>query len=103
MGRMETQVEELAGDRVRVSVEVPGADVRHAVDHAASDLAASVKIPGFRKGKVPMQVLISRIGRDRVYSEAVASHIGGWLRNALVATLWKAIGTAAGVALPLPI
>ena len=92
MGRMETQVEELAGDRVRVSVEVPGADVRHAVDHAASDLAASVKIPGFRKGKVPMQVLISRIGRDRVYSEAVASHIGGWLRNALVATRIRPVG-----------
>jgi trigger factor len=92
MGRVETQVEELAGDRVRVKVEVPGHDVRHAVDHAASDLAASVKIPGFRKGKVPVQVLISRIGRDRLYSEAVESHIGGWLRNALAATRIRPVG-----------
>src|SRR5512143_873612 len=84
MGRVQTQVEELAGDRVRVSVEVPVDDVRHAVDHAASDLAAATKVPGFRKGKVPLQVLIARVGKERLYSEAVESHIGGWLRNALV-------------------
>ncbi len=81
-GRVNTDVEQLDGNRVRLSVEVPGHDVRHAVDHAAEDLAASVKVPGFRKGKVPMPVLVNRIGRDRLYSEAVESHIGGWFRNA---------------------
>src|SRR5919199_1461862 len=79
---METQVEEVAENRVRMRVEVPQADVQHAVEHAASDLAQSVKIPGFRKGKVPMPVLISRIGKERVYREAVDSHISGWFWNA---------------------
>ncbi|MGZ8693919.1 MAG: trigger factor family protein, partial [Gaiellaceae bacterium] len=79
---MNTEVEQLDGNRVRLSVAVPGHDVRHAVDHAAEDLAGSVKIPGFRKGKVPTPVLVSRIGRDRLYAEAVESHIGGWFRNA---------------------
>ena len=60
--------------------------MQHAVEHAASDLSASVKIPGFRKGKVPMPVLLSRIGKERLYSEAVESHIEGWYRNALVGT-----------------
>jgi trigger factor len=83
---VETEVEQLDGNRVRLSVEVPGHDVRHAVDHAAEDLAGSVRIPGFRKGKVPMPVLISRVGRDRLYTEAVESHIGGWFRNAAAAT-----------------
>jgi len=82
MGRVETQVEELANDRVRLRVDVPSAHVRRAVDHAASDLASAVKIPGFRKGKVPMPVLLARVGKERVYSEAVESHIGGWFRNA---------------------
>ena len=31
---------------------------------------------------MPTQVLVSRIGRDRLYAEAVESHIGGWFRNA---------------------
>ena len=82
MAGVETQVEELADNRVRLTVAVPPADVEHAVQHAASDLAASVKIPGFRKGKVPMQVLLARVGRERLYTEAVESHIGGWFWNA---------------------
>ena len=82
MARMETQVEELADNRVRLQVEVGSDDVRHAVEHAAFDLAETMKIPGFRKGRVPMPVLVARVGRERLYSEAVESHIGGWFRAA---------------------
>jgi trigger factor len=83
---VQAHVEELPENKVRLTVEVPSHDVQHAVEHAASDLSASVKIPGFRKGKVPMQVLVSRVGKERLYSEAVESHIEGWYRNALVGT-----------------
>jgi trigger factor len=81
-GRVETRVEELGGDTVRVTVGVPGHDVHHAVEHATSDLASSVKIPGFRPGKVPTPVLYQRLGKERIYSEAVDSHISGWFWNA---------------------
>ena len=83
---MQATVEELTENTVRLTVEVPSHDLQHAVEHAASDLSASVKIPGFRKGKVPMPVLISRVGKERLYSEAVESHIGGWFRSALSGT-----------------
>jgi trigger factor len=76
-------VEELPDNKVRLTVDVPKADVHHAVEHAASDLAESVKIPGFRKGKVPLPVLVSRIGKERLYSEAIESHIAGWYGNAV--------------------
>jgi len=82
-GLVETRVEEIGADKVRLSVDVPSADMRHAVEHAATDLAASLKIPGFRKGKVPMPVLVARVGKDRIYAEAVESHIGGWYRSAV--------------------
>jgi trigger factor len=68
---MEAQLERLEGDRVRLTVEVPAHEVHHAVEHATSDLAERVRVPGFRPGKVPPQVLVQRIGRDRVYSEDV--------------------------------
>jgi trigger factor len=87
MGRaMATQVEELSDNRVRLTVEVPQADLQHALEHATSDLARSVKVPGFRKGKVPTQVLEARIGKERIFSEAVESHIGGWFLNAAAST-----------------
>jgi trigger factor len=77
-----TQLEEIADNKVRLRVEVPREDVKHAVEHAANDLAESAKIPGFRKGRVPMPVLVSRVGRERIFSEAVESHIGGWFWTA---------------------
>src|SRR5438874_3845831 len=79
---MPNTVEELGEDKVKLTVEVPAHDVQHAVEHAASDLAASVRIPGFRRGKVPRPILLQRVGKERLYSEAVESHIGGWFWNA---------------------
>ncbi len=79
---MQPVIEQLGDDTVRVTVDVPAHDLHHAVEHAASDLAASVRIPGFRKGKVPMPLLLQRIGKERLYAEAVDSHIGGWFWNA---------------------
>jgi trigger factor len=79
---MQAQVEELSENRVRLTVQVPSHDVHHAVEHAATDLAQTAKIPGFRKGKVPRQVLVQKVGRERLMSEAIESHIGGWFWNA---------------------
>jgi trigger factor len=82
MAAVRTRVEELADNRVRLQVEVPSDHLKHAVEHASSDLAANTKIPGFRKGKVPQKVLEARLGRERIFSEAVESHISGWFWNA---------------------
>jgi trigger factor len=90
---MATQVEELPDNKVRLTVEVPQADLKHAVEHATHDLAESVKVPGFRKGKVPQQVLQARIGRERIFSEAVESHIGGWFLNAAAGTRIRPVAT----------
>jgi len=79
---MPTAVENLGENRVRLTVDVSPDQVRHAIDHAMSDLSESVKIPGFRKGKIPTPVLVSRLGKERIYAEAVDSHIGGWFWSA---------------------
>ena len=77
-----TKVEELPESRVRLEVEVPEADVQHAIEHAASDLASSLRIPGFRKGKAPVTVVTARVGREALWEEAVRSHLDGWFWNA---------------------
>jgi trigger factor len=79
---VQAEIEELPENKVRLTVQVPSHDVHHAVEHAATDLAASVKIPGFRKGKVPREVLVRRVGKERLMTEAVESHISGWFWNA---------------------
>src|SRR4026209_3064270 len=95
MGRaMATQVEELPDNKGRLTVEVPQADLEHAVEHATADLAGSVKVPGFRQGKVPTEVLQARIGRERIFREAVESHIGGWFMNTAAGTRIRPIAAA---------
>jgi trigger factor len=86
MVRVLAQVEELPENRVKLTVQVPSHDVHHAVEHAADDLSQSIKVPGFRKGKVPRQVLLQRVGKERLMTEAVESHIGGWFWNAAART-----------------
>src|SRR5215472_15009615 len=95
MDGVQTQVEELEENRVRLTVQVPSHDVHHAVEHAADDLAQSVKIPGFRKGKVPRQVLVQRVGRVRLMTqpeydfELPASEDQDWEFTATVAVQAK--------------
>ncbi len=79
---MRTKVEELPESRVRLEIEVPEEDVKHALEHAASDLAGALKIPGFRKGKAPVQVVTARVGREALWDEAVRSHVDSWFWTA---------------------
>jgi len=80
---MKTKVEELPDNKVRLEVEVSPDQVHHAFEHAASDLAESVRVPGFRKGKkVPLPVIAARVGREALAAEAVRSHIDGWFWDA---------------------
>ena len=89
---MKTTVEELPENRVRLDVEVPEGDVRHALEHAASDMAQTAKIPGFRKGKVPVALIAARLGRDALWQEAVRGHLEGWFWNAAVTSGIQPVG-----------
>ncbi len=79
---------------MRLTVEVPSADIKHAVEHAGSDLAERTKVPGFRAGKVPMPVLVRRLGKERIYTEAVETHVGSWLRAAVTSRRLRPVSEA---------
>jgi trigger factor len=72
----------LEDGRARLEVVLEPDRVDHDLRHTLGHLVDSAKIPGFRKGKVPRQVLLQRVGRDRLMAEAIDSHITGWFWNA---------------------
>ncbi len=80
---MKTQVSELAENRVRLEIEVPAHDVDHAFDHALHDLSASVRVPGFRKGKAPAAMVARQVGREALVEEALRDHLTGWYSRAV--------------------
>src|SRR5438105_5769693 len=80
---METTVEETAKHTVRLEVEVPPEEFARDLDRAYRKLAGEVKIPGFRKGHVPRQVIDARVGRDAVFHEFVEEFLPTYYLRAL--------------------
>ena len=68
---MKSTVETLSPTRVRLDVDVPYIELGKYVDAAYKKVAASVNIPGFRKGKVPNAMIDQRVGRGTVLDEAI--------------------------------
>lgn len=83
MASLKTSVTELPESRVRVQAEVPAEEVERRVQQAAKKLGGQMRVPGFRKGKVPPTVVIRRLGREAVLDEALRSSLGGWYVDAI--------------------
>jgi len=64
-------VETLSPTRVRIIIDVDFKDLEPHVTVAYDTLAHQVSIPGFRKGKVPRQLIDQRFGRGTVLNEAI--------------------------------
>ncbi len=77
------EVTTLEENRVRLDVSVPQDEVRRQMDLAVKKLAKDVRIPGFRAGKVPPQVILQRVGRDAVVEEMLRTALGEWYSNAV--------------------
>lgn len=68
---MNTKIEKLPENIVKVEIEVPAKDAVNYYNNAAKRLAQYVNIPGFRKGKAPRNVLEQHIGEERIKHEAL--------------------------------
>ena len=89
---MKTSVNELPESRVRVDVEVDASEVEHSLEHAAGHLADEMRLPGFRKGKVPPQLVIQRLGREAVLDAAMREFLPSWYEQALLSSGISPIG-----------
>ena len=68
---MKSSVEVLSPTRVRLDVEVTYAELESHIANAYKRVAATVNIPGFRKGKIPAAMIDQRVGRGAVIDEAI--------------------------------
>jgi trigger factor len=80
---LKTTVTELPESRVRVQVEVPPGEVEGRVEQRARKLGRELKLPGFRKGKVPAPLVLQRVGREAVLDEAVRDSLPSWYSDAI--------------------
>jgi trigger factor len=80
---VKTTVTELPDSRVRVEAEVMPDEIERTVQRTAAAMGRDLRMPGFRKGKVPPPVVIQRMGREAIVDEAVRGQIGRWYLDAI--------------------
>ena len=80
---MQTTVERPEKHTVKLTVEVAPEDFAKDLDRAYRSVANQVKIPGFRKGKVPRRIIDTQIGHDVVMEEFLSSAVPVYFREAV--------------------
>lgn len=68
---MNTEIEHLADNNVRLTITIPEAEFEPAIDKAFRVLAKQVRLPGFRPGKAPRKILEKQIGYEAGRSQAL--------------------------------
>ena len=92
---MKSSVETLNPTRVKLTVEVPFAELGSSLDAAYKAIARQVNVPGFRKGKAPKAVIDQRVGRGYVLEEAVNSAIPTFYNQAVQEADLRTLGQPA--------
>jgi trigger factor len=91
-GTVTTKTTELGDSRVRVDVEVASDALEREMHTAASAIGREMRVPGFRSGKVPAQVVIQQVGREAVLDEAVRRGLPAWYEEAITSAGITAVG-----------
>jgi len=80
---IEVQTEALPAAKVKGQVVVGAAEVERELQRIAAAEARRIKLPGFRKGRVPTELVIRRVGREALLEEVVRERLGLWYAQAL--------------------
>jgi trigger factor len=68
---MQSTVESVEGNKVKLVVTVPADEFERAIDAAFRKLAKEVRVPGFRPGKAPRKLLEARMGTEAAREQAL--------------------------------
>jgi len=80
---MQTTVESTDKHKVKLTIEVAEEEFRKDLDSAYRRIAHQVRIPGFRKGKVPRQIIDAQIGHDTVMEDFLNHAVPDYYREAV--------------------
>ncbi len=80
---MSLQVEKLEHNMAKLTIEAPAEDLEKALQNAYLKQRKKINIPGFRKGKVPRQIIEKMYGPAVFYEDAANELINTAYRDAL--------------------
>lgn len=75
--------QELPEARAKIEFEIAPGEIDKRIEVAAEKLSNEVKMPGFRQGKVPSDLVLQKLGRDTVFQQAFEDSVIDWYAEAL--------------------
>ncbi len=78
-----TEVVPLEENRVRLDVAVPKDEVDKKLDRTVRRLGREIRVPGFRPGKVPANVVLQRFGREAILDQMLRDSLVEWYAQAV--------------------
>ena len=80
---MKTAVEKLNPTLAKIEVEVPFAEFKPYLDRTYKNLSGQISVPGFRKGKLPKQLIEQRAGFDYIVEASLNDALNDYYAQAL--------------------
>jgi trigger factor len=89
---MKVTQEKLPASQIGLEIEIPSDLSQKTYERVIQNFQRSANIPGFRKGKVPRQILLQRLGTERIKAAAIEDLIQNALKDAISQEKIEAIG-----------
>jgi trigger factor len=80
---METTVETTDKHTVKLTIQVPVDEFDKDLDRTYRAIGNSIRVPGFRKGKIPKQIIDTQVGEGVVLEEFVNQQVPSYFRAAV--------------------
>ena len=89
---MKVTQEKLPHSQLGLEIEIPAETTKKVYEKVVQNLARSANIPGFRKGKVPRQILLQQMGPQRIREAALEDLVQDSLKQAISQEAIEALG-----------
>ena len=80
---LKVKINELPDNRIAIEIEVPAERCKSSYEAALARMGSSIRLPGFRPGKIPKQVIIQQIGIARIKASALENLVDKAWKDAI--------------------
>jgi len=80
---LKVKINKLSDNRISVDIEVPAKRCKSSFESSLIRMGSSIRLPGFRPGKIPKQVILQQIGIARIKASALEELINKTWKEAI--------------------
>ena len=80
---LKVKINELPDNRIAIDIEVPADRCKSSYEAALARMGSSIRLPGFRPGKIPKPVILQQVGLSRIKASSLEQLIDKAWKDAI--------------------